>query len=465
VPIAAVVLIALVLGVLHHLLGALRQSNQRAEELRRLATTDNLTGLANRKRFMAELASEIDAAAAAGGRFYVLLMDLDRFKEINDTLGHHFGDELLRQLGARLIIAAGREVFVARLGGDEFGMLCHAELRHGAEALATRLIALMRAPVPVDELVMEIGASVGIAAFPADGRDAAELLRCADIAMYRAKEGHHGVRWYAPEHDISSLHRVNLCTDLRRGIEAGELVVEYQPKVDPADLCVHGAEALVRWQHPTFGLLGPAGFIPAVEQTDLIGAVARQVLELAIAECALWRRYGYELTVAVNLSARNLIDRALPDHIEELLRRHGIPAHRVVLELTESMLMIESKPMLETIARLDAVGLSLSVDDFGTGYSSLATLRRLPIDELKIDRAFVTEMESDDTNLIIVRSTVNLGHELGLSVTAEGVEDEPTLERLGALGADLVQGFHVARPMAGEAFLEWLIAGMEEAAA
>ncbi len=274
--------------------------------------------------------------------------------------------------------------------------------------------------------------------------------------MYAAKAAQSGCAAYAPAQDQHSLQRLNLVADVRRAIDACELVVHYQPQLALGDLRVHGVEALVRWQHPVLGLLAPSSFIAAVEQTGLIGPLTRYVLSQAIAQCSTWQRAGYELSVAVNLSVRNLLDRDLPTLIERMLASHELPATALRVELTESMIMSDPDRALATLARLSDLGVRISVDDFGTGYTSLQNLKRLPIDELKIDHSFVTPMLHDESSLIIVRSTINLGHDLGLRVIAEGVEDEPTLTRLSGLGCDLVQGFHVSEPLPARALDEWL---------
>ncbi len=305
-------------------------------------------------------------------------------------------------------------------------------------------------------MTVEVGASIGVSRFPEDGQDPHTLLRHADVAMYAAKEARSGCKIYAPALDRHSVERLSVIGDFRRALEAGEIVVYYQPVVDVDGYRVHGAEGLIRWQHPEQGLLPPGAFIPAVEQTALIGPLTRYVLERCIAQCAEWRQAGKDLSVAVNLSVRNLLDRNLPADIELLLATYGLPAEALQLEITESMLMSDPERALATVTRLSALGARISVDDFGTGYSSLANLRRFPIDELKIDRSFVSPMLEDESDLIIVRSTINLGHDLGLRVIAEGVEDEQTLRRLARLGCDLAQGYHMSRPLPPEAFAEWI---------
>jgi diguanylate cyclase (GGDEF)-like protein len=450
-------LFGLVLIVFQYLVGALLLSQRRSEEMRRMATTDELTGLPNRDSFRARLRQQIEGVGDGGGMFAAMLMDLDRFKEVNDTLGHHYGDLLLQQLGLRLRAGVGADWLVARLGGDEFAILSPPTAKPDAYSdAATRLLALVQDPLTIDDLPLEIGASIGIARFPLDGRDATELMRCADIAMYAAKTAQSGCSLFAPAQDQHSLHRLNLLSDVRRALDSDEVIVHYQPQVGLQDMRVHGVEALVRWQHPRFGLLPPSAFIGTVEQTSLIGPLTRHVLRQSIAQCATWRRAGHELSVSVNLSVRNLLDRDLPAEIERLLAAHELAPSALQVELTESMIMSDLDRALATLVRLSDLGVRISVDDFGTGYSSLQNLKRLPIDELKIDKSFVTQMLGDESNLIIVRSTVNLGHDLGLKVIAEGVEDEATLAQLSGLGCDLIQGYHISRPLPADALDDWL---------
>jgi diguanylate cyclase (GGDEF)-like protein len=457
-----IVLVALTLVIFQYLVGELLKSKKRGAELHRMATTDDLTGLANRERFRDELQAQIAQAGVNGVTFSVLLLDLDGFKEVNDTLGHHYGDELLRELGPRLAAAAGTGGLVARLGGDEFAVLPEerSDDPEVLEAIAGRLLATVHEPVTLDEMTVEVGASIGVSRFPTDGQDPHTLLRHADVAMYAAKEARSGCKIYAESLDRHSVERLSVISDFRRALDAGEIIVYYQPVVDIDGIRVHGAEGLIRWQHPELGLMPPGVFIPAVEQTALIGPLTRYVLEKCIAQCAQWRDAGRDMSVAVNLSVRNLLDRNLPSDIELLLATYGLPAEALQLEITESMLMSDPERALATVTRLSALGARISVDDFGTGYSSLANLRRFPIDELKIDRSFVTPMLEDESDLIIVRSTINLGHDLGLRVIAEGVEDEATLRRLARLGCDLAQGYYMSKPLPPEAFEEW-IAGLD----
>jgi diguanylate cyclase (GGDEF)-like protein len=453
------ILFGLVLVIFQYLIGELLTSKRRSDKLQRIATTDELTGLGNREQFHAMIGRRIAAAPESDVRFAVLLMDLDRFKEINDTLGHHYGDLLLRELGPRLTSAIGDPGFVARLGGDEFGILLADDTDDPAvlDVIMTRLFKSVSQPFMVDELSLEVGASVGVARFPKDAEDSHGLLRCADIAMYTAKEAQTDYKIYTEEQDEHSKQRLGVLSGIRHALVQDEIVVHYQPIIDLDDLRVRGAEGLVRWQHPEHGLIPPGAFVQTVEQTGLIGPLTRHVLERSIAQCAAWRTDGRHMSVAVNLSVRNLLDRDLPKEIERLLSVYGLPPEALQLEITESMIMSDPERALATVSRLSALGVRLSVDDFGTGYSSLANLRKMPIDELKIDRSFVSPMLRNESDLIIVRSTINLGHDLGLNVIAEGVEDSSTLEQLAQLGCDLAQGYHVSKPMPADVFNDWLV--------
>ncbi|MGN6867533.1 MAG: putative bifunctional diguanylate cyclase/phosphodiesterase [Solirubrobacteraceae bacterium] len=451
---AGIVLTALTLIIFQYLVGELLKSKQRSEQLHRVATTDELTGLANRERFRERLDQQIAVAQRTEEPFAVMLLDLDRFKEVNDTLGHHYGDELLRDLGPRLAEAVGSEGLVARLGGDEFAIL-PAEATGDTDALgaiAQDLISCIQRPVIVDEMTLEVGGSIGVARFPRDGEDLHSLLRSADVAMYAAKEAQVQYKIYAAGLDRHSLRRLSVLSEFRNALEAGQIEVFYQPIMRMDGTRAHGAEGLVRWQHPELGLLPPSDFIPVVEQTALIGSLTRYVLERSVADCARWRRGGEDLTVSVNLSVRNLLDPELPSLIGALLERYHLAPEALQLEITESMLMSDPDRSLVTLTALSQLGVGLSVDDYGTGYSSLSNLRRLPIDELKLDRSFVSPMLSDENDLIIVRSTINLGHDLGLTVVAEGIEDEATLARLADLGCDLAQGYYFSKPLPSHEF-------------
>jgi diguanylate cyclase (GGDEF)-like protein len=450
-------LFAIVLVVFQYLVGELLTSQRRGEELQALATTDELTGLANRTSFSDRLNEEIAACQQTGESFGVILVDLDRFKEINDTLGHQNGDVLLREMGPRIAEHVGPSGLVARFGGDDFAVLTgvRSDRPEALGRLASDLIACIQQPIMIEDITLEIGSSIGISRYPVDGEDVETLLRRVDIAINAAKEHRDAYRLYDPEQDHYSPERLRLVGDFRRGLHAEEIVVHYQPIVDLHSQKVSGAESLVRWQHPTMGLLYPDKFLQTVEQTTLIGPLTRHVLDRSIAQCVRWRAAGLDLTVAVNLSVRNLSDPRLSEDVERMLRRHGLPPAALQLEITESMIMSDPERALATVNQLSQLGVRLAVDDFGTGHSSLANLRRLPIDELKIDRSFVTPMLHDENDLIIVRSTINMAHDLGLNTIAEGVEDASTLTELDELGCDQVQGYYFSKPVPADTFISW----------
>jgi EAL domain-containing protein (putative c-di-GMP-specific phosphodiesterase class I) len=323
----------------------------------------------------------------------------------------------------------------------------------GLEEAAAQLLECVREPIAVDELTLGIGASIGASRYPEDGEDVHDMLRRADVAMYSAKEEHSSYKLYESALDRYSLRRFTVLNDFRRALEEEQFVLHYQPVVSIDGTTVHGAEALIRWEHPELGLVPPNDFIPIAEQSGLIGSLTHYVLERAIAECTRWRRSGRDLSVAVNLSVRDLMDLDLPGQVSSVLTAHDLRPDALHVEITESMIMSDPDRALDTVTRLRDLGVQISVDDFGTGYSSLSNLKRLPINQLKIDRSFISSLPHDESDLIIVGSTVNLGHDLGLGVVAEGVEDEITLKRLAHLGCDLAQGYYFGRPLPSSEFL------------
>jgi diguanylate cyclase (GGDEF)-like protein len=420
---------------------------RQAARAERQATRDALTGLANRPRLQSLIQRAIDARAESGTPFAVMLMDLDRFKEINDTLGHHHGDLLLQLVGERLQRTLRTGDVVGRLGGDEFVVIAgDVSPEQPASAVAERIDAGLREPFALEGLPVEVGASIGIATFPADGTDVATLLQHADIAMYHAKRQHLAYAGYATEHDHHSPAQLMLAADLRRAIEGDELEPHYQLLVDFDTQRIASVEALARWRHPSLGLLGPGAFIEVAESTGLIRNLTLRVLERALRERAEWAADDRDLAVAVNVSMRTLLDRSFPQLVADRLAGSGTAPDRLKLEITESTIMADPATVTAVLRELDAMGVTLAIDDFGTGYSSLAYLHQLPVREIKIDRSFVTGMAADPDSALIVRSTIDLGHNLGLRVIAEGVEDAVTLDQLRELGCDGVQGFHLARP-------------------
>ncbi len=417
---------------------------------------DSLTGLANRTLFHKEVSATLAAQPRCAA---VMLMDLDRFKEINDTLGHHTGGRLLIEISARLCDILAGHGRVARLGGDEFAIFLHPVSDVAdAETIARLILAALERPFVLGDLTIEIGASIGVAMYPAHADGSATLLQRADVAMYEAKADHLGYAVYAAERDQSNALRLSLAAELRAAIENGELSVSYQPKADLAAGHIVGVEALVRWIHPRYGSLPPDEFIPLAEHTGLIRPLTELVLDRALHQCRAWSELGFELAVAVNLSARSLIDTDLPGQISTLLERTSVPPHRLTLEITESMMMADPVRTLETMHRLAGMGISLSIDDFGTGYSSLSYLKRLPVHEVKIDKSFVLSMTVEEDDATIVRSIVDLARNLRLRVVAEGVEDAPSLAALTALGCDVVQGFYLSRPLPPETLTAGLLA-------
>jgi diguanylate cyclase (GGDEF)-like protein len=436
-------------------------ARKRAEAaLAHQALHDALTDLPNRVLLHDRLQHAIRSAQREGNNASValLVMDLDRFKEVNDTFGHHIGDLLLQQLGERLGSVLRSSDTIARLGGDEFAILLPSATFEDARQIAQRLLALLEQPFTLGGLQLEIDASIGMALSPDHGTDADTLLRRADVAMYVAKRdgSNPGYALYTADQDQHSPMRLALVAELRRAIEQDELSLYFQPKVRVASGKVTCAEALVRWQHPQHGLLSPDLFVPIAEQTGLIRPLSRWVLNAALRQVNRWRRDGLDLAVAVNLSMRNLHDPEIVDMIRKLLARWGVPAACLTIEITESSLMADAARALEVLEHLQAMGVAVSIDDFGTGYSSLAYLKRLPVNELKIDKSFVAHMASDDNDLAIVRSTVGLAHDLGLSVVAEGVEDQDTWDLLVDVGCDVAQGYFISRPLPPLVLGEWL---------
>jgi len=402
------------------------------------------------------LTQALSAAQRHDSPLALLLLDLDRFKEVNDTFGHQQGDLLLCEVGRRLRGALRASDTLARLGGDEFAVLLPDTDADGAEATAEKLRAALEPPILVERQPVAVGASVGIALCPDHGADASTLLRHADVAMYTAKQAGTALATYDAAQDQYSPERLGLIAELRQAIAHGGLILHYQPKADVSTGRVRGVEALVRWQHPARGLIPPDQFIPLAEHTGLIAPLTSWVLDAALRQRRVWARDGLDLDVAVNLSMWNLRDPALPDTVAALLERYDVPAARLCLELTESSVMADPAHSLAVLARLRALGVRLAVDDFGTGYSSLAYLKRLPVDEIKIDRSFARDMGADDTDAAIVRSTIGLGQSLGLTVVTEGVEDRATWDLLAAGGCDLAQGYYLSQPLPADELCRWL---------
>ena len=420
------------------------------------ALHDALTGLPNRILFRDRVEQAAVRARRSGGLFAVMIIDLDGFKEVNDTLGHHVGDVLLQRVAGRLKATLREGDTVSRLGGDEFAVLVPElyEANDAAEA-AHRLLAGLQAPFELQDLTLGLQASVGIACYPDHGEEVDTLMQRADVAMYTAKRLHTGSELYVPNRDHSSRRRLKLTGELRGAISDDQLLLHYQPKARLADGRVTCAEALVRWVHPGFGLVGPNEFIPLAEQSGVMRPLTSHVLAQALAQWQRWHEAGIDIAIAVNLSTQNFHDLRLPEEIAALLDGWDVPAEFLQLEITESMLIADPVRTETVLNQLSAMGLRLEIDDFGTGYSSLAYLKRLPVHGIKIDKSFVQNMADDDNDEVIVRSTIDLARNLGLEVVAEGVETPAVYDKLRRFGCDFAQGFYLSRPLPADGFERW----------
>jgi diguanylate cyclase (GGDEF)-like protein len=422
-----------------------------------LAYRDTLTALPNRALY----SERLDQALASGARLRtpvaVLLMDVDHFKDVNDSLGHPIGDMLLCEVAVRLqsVVGASADT-VARLGGDEFAILLPGSTALDAEYVAREMLQVLEAPMTLDGQLVDVRASIGVAAFPDHGNDSATLLRRADIAMYTAKRKNLGIAVWDDRYDQHSSERLSLMSDLRQAVDNDELTLLFQPKVQLGSPNENFVEALVRWQHPVRGIVPPLDFIPFSEQTGYIRAITQWVLAHAVKQCAAWRAEGLPMNVSVNLSTRDLMDPELPERFHEMLEQSFCAARWFTLEITESAILDDPAHAIESMKRLNALGCRLAIDDYGTGYSSLSYLRHLPVHELKIDKTFVMGMARDASDAVIVRSTIDLAHNMGLAVVAEGVEDEATFEQLRALGCDMVQGYWLSRPLGHAEIPVWM---------
>ena len=410
------------------------------------ARTDVLTGLQNRRGFLEDAESRF-RTVEPHQRVGILLVDLDGFKEVNDTLGHHNGDELLRIVGQRFRSKIAGRGSIARLGGDEFASTCLVTHTEALVAIARELAEALSDPVTLDGVTVRVAASIGASISPDHGSDYSELLRSADVAMYEAKRTQSAVCTYHAEFDLNTRERLALIHDLRTAIDTRALVLHFQPTLELRTARLRGIEALVRWHHPTRGLLYPDSFVPLAERVGLIPQLTRAVLELAIAEAARLDALGHPLQMSVNICRYDLIDEALPAHLDELLERHSLPPDHLTLEVTESCLSDDPEGVKRSIQQLRARGIRISIDDFGVGYSSMSQLLELPIDELKIDKSFVLVLDADHRSRAIIRATVELARALNLTIVAEGVENPDTLESLRQLGADVAQGYHIGLPL------------------
>jgi diguanylate cyclase (GGDEF)-like protein len=419
------------------------------KELERLAMHDPLTNLPNRALLLVRLQQAIEGSQRDKSTFAMLMVDLDRFKEVNDTLGHDVGDELLVQVSARVSKLLRKTDTVARIGGDEFAIVLSDVTQEQAISISEKIGACLSREFFVANHKFNIGCSIGVAMFPEHGVDSSVLLKCADLAMYVAKRNHLNHVVYDAAENQQSESKLSLHTSLRQAIEQDELLLHYQPKVDLRTGALVGVEALVRWQHDDH-LIYPDKFIPYAEKTGLIRDVTKWVLKAALKQQSQWRSVGESLKMSVNLSFRDLDDHSLIDYISESLDQWQVDPEDLVLEITETSVMEDPNRTLEVLHQLDEMGLGISIDDFGTGYSSLMYLKKLPVDEIKIDRSFVSDMLSHSDSLVIVRSIIDLAHNLGMSVTAEGVETLEVWEKLSSLGCDISQGYYSGPPMSSE---------------
>ncbi len=418
---------------------------------------DELTDLPNRKMLRRHGEQALVDAARGGRSVGLLLLDLDRFKEVNDTLGHLTGDQLLRVVATRLVCAVDSEVTVARLGGDEFAVLLpNATDLAEATELAHRLADTFADPFPLHGITLDLEASVGVALYPDHAEEFDQLLQRADVAMYLAKKSRSVVASYEAGRDLNTPDRLALLGDLRRALEAGEVQLHYQPKVSFATGQVVGFEGLVRWKHETRGAVSPEQFVELAEQTGLMPKLTEYVVDQALAQAARWWRSGLAVPVAVNVSMRDIHWPGFVPAIQQGLLKYGVPPAALQLEITERVLLEDPQRAAATLGGLEALGVRLSLDDFGTGYSSLVLLRKIPVNEIKIDKSFVARLAHDPEDLAIVRSTVDLAHSLGLHVVAEGVEDDVTWDRLAALGCDAAQGWLLAKALPAQEATNWL---------
>jgi diguanylate cyclase (GGDEF)-like protein/PAS domain S-box-containing protein len=425
-------------------------------ELAALALHDPLTGLPNRTLLYDRLRQTLATAERNDTAFGVIVLDLDHFQEINDSFGHHVGDKVIRDVGARLTSVLRASDTLARMGGDEYAILLpDTDLLHAVQA-ATKLSYALEQPIDLDGQQVHVGTSMGIALYPGHGNSPDVILRCADVAMHSAKETNSGYAVYAAEKDVYSPIRLALRHELRDALQNDQLVLHYQPKMRLAMAEIDGMEALVRWNHPEHGLIPPNEFIPLAEQSGLIRPLTIWVLRNALAQCKTWLDQHFAMGVAVNLSPRSLHDLDLPGIIQELLSTSGVPPSLLTIEITESVIMADPDRATDMLAQLADLGIKLAIDDFGTGYSSLAYLRHLRVHELKIDKSFVLDLDTNNDNDVIVRSVIELGHNLGLAVVAEGVENQTALDMLAVLRCDCAQGYHLSRPKSGPEMTQWL---------
>ncbi len=451
---ATIIILIAIGGALFLSASIARRLDQKNAAMLHQAMHDTITGLANRNQLHKWINEYLKGRNEA--HLALLVMDLDRFKEVNDTLGHHVGDELLEQVARRIEQAAPSAELIARLGGDEFAVLLIGRNEDQAIAVARDILQALSDVFSLNDIDVDVAGSLGIALLPEHGNDANTLTQRAEIAMYRAKQRKTSPIIYRAEFDPYSTRRLRLMGELRNAVDQRQLLLYYQPKVDLHNECTVSVEALLRWNHPEHGFVPPMEFIPPAEQSDLIQHLTFWVLDEALLQCRAWRQLGYHLGMAVNISARSLHDLSLPIKVGGLLAKWAVPAEQLTLEITETAIMTNPEHALKVLNRLHAMGVHISIDDFGTGYSSLMYLKKLPVSQIKIDRSFVMEMQSDENDAVIVRSTIDLGHNMGCQVVAEGVENKEIMSALKSLGCDTAQGYHINRPLPAHELSAWL---------
>lgn len=425
----------------------------REEEIQYLAYNDSLTQLPNRNHFYKYLKEQISKSSKP---LAVMMLDLDRFKDINDTVGHEIGDTLLQDIANRLKAAAYPGVFIAHIGGDEFGIIVDDIEGQNPDTIAQNFSSLFERPFQIQQLTLDVDVSIGVAAYPEDADSAYGLMQCADIALYSCKGLHYPVAQYKPSLNKHSVQRLNLMSELRGALALGQLSLYYQPKLSIKEGRIATVECLIRWIHPVHGFVPPDEFIPLAEQTGAIREVTHWVLEEAFKQQKIWKEQGHQIGIAVNISAVDLVDMTLPTFVAELMSEYEANGDALTLEVTESAVMSEPESALKALNTLQRMGIALSIDDFGTGYSSMAQLKKMPVDELKIDKAFVLDLANNEDDQVMVRTLIALAQNLGLNTVAEGVEDNQSLDLLTEMGCTKAQGFHLSRPLPAKDFTTWL---------
>ena len=433
-----------------------KQLDSKNDELKHLALHDNLTGLPNRALLTERLEQTLLQVERTKASFSLFMMDLDRFKEVNDTLGHHFGDELLKMVSSRILKCMRKKDSIARLGGDEFAVLLPQTDFEGTEHCAKRIINSMDEPFSINNISTESKMSIGIAIYPDHGTTADALMQYADVAMYQAKRSQSGYAFYDPSQNIHTIRRLQLMNDLRDAVEKNKIKVYYQPLIENTKQEVTCAEALARWQHDELGSISPDEFIPMAEQMGLIRSLTFQVLKQSLHDLTAWKAKGFDIGININLSTYCLQDMLLPEKIEKILKNYSIVSDKIEFEITESALMHDLSRARKIIDAISDLGVKLAIDDFGTGFSSLSYLRNLPDDTLKIDKSFILDMSKNNSDKAIVKTIIELGHNLNCLVVAEGVENQQTLDSLILLDVDILQGYFFSKPIPADEFYNWL---------